>query len=213
MKIELIEYHGSDLLVCEAAWVSTNRIKTEASQTLIEFLMKNKHASPFEHCGATFVVEAPIFVFREWMRHRTQSFNELSGRYTEIPENFYKLPEGRPVKQAGSVANYTFETDEDFRVRINSYLSEAYEYSWDVYVTLLADGVAREVARMVLPVGIYSKMYVTSNLRNWLNFLVLRTAPEAMFEIRQLANQVEEELVKLFPLTMESWSTCGRLQL
>lgn len=231
MSVELVDSMGSDMSVVNAARVSFNQNGTklangnvvdangydlekmsERNAGLINFLMKNKHASPFEHCTASFLVTAPIIVVREWQRHRTQSYNEVSGRYTELQPKFYAPDLTRPLIQSGKPGAYKFDLPEDDVLYYETWreMRFSYQTNWDAYQTLLGKGVAKEVARGVLPLNIYTGWYATANLRNWVNFLALRAEEQAMWEIRQLAFQVEEKLHKLFPVTMETWVKNGR---
>lgn len=219
MHVELVDQMGDDLSVVRAARVSTGtdkRIEPEgAPEALIRFLMSNRHASPFEHVTATFRMEVPIFVAREWMRHRTQSFNEESGRYRELEPHFYQPSyEHRPVKQMGKPGAYDLRHGHhEQRKTVRKCTEQAYRMAWDEYCIMLEEGIAREVARMVLPVGIYTSFYATANLRNWFNFLALRTEGQAMFEIRQAAQMIEVELEKVAPISLACWQEYGRGQL
>jgi len=174
--------------------------------------MKNKHASPFEHCQVSLLITAPIFVAREWHRHRTQSYNEVSGRYTVLQPRFYAPDYDRPLIQTGKPGAYRFELPEDDAILLKLWSEFRFtcQTAWDTYQDLMEKGVAKEVARMVLPVNIYTGWYATANLRNWINFLALRAEEQAMFEIRQLAFQVEAVLQAHFPVTMETWVKNGR---
>ncbi len=210
LTVELIDSMGTDLTTVNAARVSLNKHSdemTEQDAGLVNYLMKNKHLSPFEHCTLSIRVTAPIFVAREWHRHRTQSFNEISGRYTELLPNFYAPDYDRPLIQTGKPGSYKFEIPEDDKLYINVWKEFRYtcQTAWDTYQNLLDQGVAREVARMVLPVNIYTGWYATANLRNWMGFLSLRTDPQAMHEIRVLALHGEKILSELFPIAMETW--------
>lgn len=205
---DLVDSWGSDARTVHAARVSTKGVDAtdEESVGLTRFLMANRHASPFEHSGASFIIEAPIFVAREWHRHRTQSYNETSGRYRVLPTEFYMPPLHRPIIQTGKPGAYTLEPGglqlvQDFRAECE----HAFDTAATAYKILIDEGVAREVARNVLPVATYTSWMATANLRNWLNFLSLRTTDQAQWEIRQLANQVEYELIKLFPITLDAW--------
>ena len=215
LKADLIDTMGSELSIVNAARVSFNETHQEMSERdegLIRFLMNNRHASPFEHCTATFRIEAPIFVAREWHRHRTQSYNEWSGRYSEMEPLFYAPDYDRPIIQKGKPGAYYFEVsqnDED-NIMLYSNLRYSYQAAWNTYEILLERGIAKEVARMSLPVSIYTSWYATANLRNWLNFLSLRAEEHALFEIRQLAFKVEEQLFKNFPISLENWDKAGR---
>ena len=170
--------------------------------------------SPFEHVQATFMVSAPVFVAREWHRHRTQSYNEMSSRYTILKPRFYAPDYDRPLRQVGKPGKYTFElgTDEDM-LKTWSRKRFVYQTCWDAYQDMLENGIAKEVARDVLPLGIYTEFYATANLRNWLNFLCLRTSPDALYEIRQAAGKIEEQLFKIVPTTMNLWDENNRQSL
>jgi len=214
MDVQLIEAMADDLHVVRAAKVSTEGSKsldTKASDKLIWYLMRNKHASPFEHSTFTFFIHAPIFVTREILRHRWSSFNEESGRYRELePDFYYPDDTDRPLQQVGKTGDYQFITAEHLRKETLEQIEDAYGAAWSAYELLLFRGVAKEVARMVLPLGIYSNIYVTVNARSLMNFLSLRTAPDAQWEIRQVASQMEEHFKQLMPMTYNSWVTNGR---
>lgn len=173
---------------------------------LLRYLWEHKHYSPFEMGGLTIEVQAPIFVFREWHRHRTQSYNELSARYTELPDLFYTPPIERLMagKQSqknkqGSEEGWSEETAKAFQIVIEN----ANKHARDRYEYLLGLGLAREIARIIVPVGQYSRMRASANLRNWLAFLTLRTHPTAQWEIRQYAEIVSEIVRERFPRTWE----------
>jgi thymidylate synthase (FAD) len=222
--VELVQHSGSDSMIAAAARVSTGKDLSSydslADAKLINYLVKHRHGSPFEHSSMTFRVSAPIFVFREFMRHRIGfSYNEISGRYKILEPNFYVYPEERPLIQSGSSAHPLLSKGDTSLTRsTNSELRLAYDFAWDSYKTLLADGVANEVARSVLPVGIYSEMYVTCNARSLMAFLSLRidasnsqfdTKPQ--WEIEQVAKHMEEIFVELFPSTWDAFNNNGRV--
>lgn len=173
---------------------------------LLRYLWKNNHATPFEMGGAVLEVQAPIFVFREWLRHRTQSYNEMSARYAPLPDLNYvptverlMLGGGHLTKQAaGTGATLTLELAEWFRAN----LEKSYKSAESLYQIALQDGTPKELARLILPVGRYSRLRASANLRNWLGFLTLRLAPQAQWEIRQYAQAVHEVLAPLFPRTI-----------
>jgi thymidylate synthase (FAD) len=177
-------------------------------EKLLKFLWDNKHATPFEMAGMTIEVQAPIFVFREWHRHRTQSYNEMSARYTPLPDVNY-LPSverlmlnSKTNKQAGTIKGaeeLTEEGAEEFRKS----LEYTYQHAEQVYQSALQKGVPKELARVHLPVGRYSRMRASANLRNWLAFLTLRMAPGAQYEIRQYANAVGQLVEERFPRVWE----------
>ncbi len=158
--------------------------------------------------GATFEIQAPIFVFREWHRHRTQSYNELSARYTPIPDvNYVPSVErllmggGHLTKQAGTIAGAATLTQLDAE-RYRASLELIYETLEEAYQGGLRAGVPKELARLIVPVGRYSRMRASANLRNWLGFLTLRMDKAAQWEIRQYANAVHDVLVERFPRTL-----------
>lgn len=206
----LVQFMGDDLMVVNAARVSVgghSDVLDAKDIGLINYLAKSGHTSPFEHNSITFLIDAPIFVAREWMRHRTQSYNETSGRYHKLEPRFYVPGEDRPLVQQGKPGEYTFikGNSTDYAVAISAQLP-VYRMAYQAYDTQLSMGVAKEVARMCLPVSTYTQWYATANLLNWLRFLKLRTADNAMWEIRQLALQVEDALRKLFPHSMNVWA-------
>lgn len=221
--VSLVEAMGNDQLICRAARVSM--LGTASSGTyetfgLINFLMKNRHGSPFEHGAFTFLISAPIFVWREFMRHRIGwSYNEQSGRYMELEGVFYSPPEDRPLIQQGKPGAYEFVTGApQDNWATQEELQEAYRVAWHSYRTLLNRGIAKEVARMCLPVATYSSAYVTCNPRSLMSFLSLRTKhPDSKFpsfpqwEINQVANKLEEHFKKEFPLTWKAFHENGRV--
>lgn len=218
ISVSLIDSMGSDDSVVHAARVSIvgSRAETEGGERkgLLNFLMSNRHASPFEHVVATFMIQCPIFVVREWHRHRTQSYNEMSGRYTVLRPKFYIPEVDRPLVQVGKPGAYRFEVGsfEDWQ-SVKNTLEGSYQQSWNAYSGMLNAGIAKEVARDCLPVGIYTDFYATANLRNWMGFLSLRTSPDALYEIRQAAGKVETHLHKMFPTIMNLWDENGRQSL
>lgn len=205
--VELVKHNATDEDVAFAAWVSNfasearNR-DTSRIEGLINFLYKNRHMSPFEHGSFTFFVDTPIFVAREFMRHRTFSYNETSGRYKELEPRFYLAPDDRPLVQAGKIGAYTFVAGNDFQVRAKNYFTKkAYGLSWRMYKAMLRVGIAKEVARNVLPVGIMTQFYATANPRNIMQFLLLRNDKHALKEIRDVAVEIEAEFARAMPLT------------
>lgn len=207
--VELIEPWGSDERIIESARMSTNKgfQGWETDAKLLKYLYEHHHMTPFEMCGLTVEVQAPIFVFREWHRHRTQSYNELSARYTELPDLFY-VPDLERVKNGmqsktnkqGSEAGILTDAKAHY---LQNLIREANSRSRSDYELLLKNGVAREIARVVIPVSQYSRMRASANLRNWLAFLTLRMDPAAQWEIRQYANEVGRLIEAAFPRTWE----------
>ena len=199
---------ADDLSVVNAARVSFNKHHQEMEEgddKLIGFLLKNRHGTPFEQNFFRFRVKAPIFVFREWHRHRIGiSINEWSARYSELKEEFY-IPELENVRgQVGKPGNYTYEqaavgTATYFRY----HLFEQSRAAFREYKMAIEMGIAKEQARFFLPVNIYSEMYWSCNARSLMNFLSLRNAPKAMWEIRQYAAQLENIFKEIMPITWQ----------
>lgn len=203
--VRLDAAEATDLSVVNGARVSFLQMKEELDskdEGLIRFLMREKHASPFEHNLFRFHIRCPIAVAREWMRHRWSSFNEHSLRYSEAIEDFY-VPEAEQVRsQVGKPGAYHFETvDADTAVQVQEMLRKQYESAWTSYKELLDLGVAKELARFVLPVGLYTEFYWTVNARALMNFISLRNAEAAMWEIRQYGEAVEQFFAAQMPVT------------
>lgn len=223
MTVELVDSMGNDDAIIRAMLVSTQGEKArdaEATAGRIDFLMRNRHGTPFEHGAMTFYMEMPIFVFREFHRHRIGfSYNEMSGRYKELPPTFYVPGAGRNLVQVGKPGHYEFVPGDNDQVQLTQQeLSAAYATSYDWYQTLLRQGIAKEVARMCLPVAIYSAQFATCNPRSLMAFLSLRTrAANSVFpsfpmrEIEMVAEQMEAYFAGLFPLTYESFCKNGRV--
>jgi thymidylate synthase (FAD) len=213
---------ASDSAVVMAARVSTGgrpSDEIEKDKGLINYLMRDRHGSPFEHNAFTFYVEAPIFVFREFMRHRIASYNEESGRYKELAPVFYVPNAERKLVQQGKPGAYEFVdgTWEQANSAVEAMVDSA-EHAYAEYKWMLDKGIAREVARMCLPVNIYSSMYVTMNARSLMNFLSLRTTREGTHfpsfpqrEIEMCAEKMEEFFAEKMPITYESFENNGRV--
>jgi thymidylate synthase (FAD) len=211
--LELIEAWGSDERIIEAARMSTNKgflgwtfeDGTERDAKLLRYLWNNKHSTPFEMAGMTVEVQAPLFVVREWHRHRTQSYNEMSARYTPLPDINYlptreRIIEGAKAglnKQAVGIQPLLTEAIEDWQEAILT----AYTALENTYQTGLELGIPKELARIIIPVGRYTRMRASANLRNWLSFLTLRMASNAQWEIRQYANGIFKIVEEQFPRT------------
>jgi thymidylate synthase (FAD) len=227
VTVELVKSSASDADVIWAARVSTageqsmDEIGQDPAKSagLINYLARERHGSPFEHTSMTFFVSAPIFVFREFMRHRIASYNEESGRYRELNPVFYVPDEDRKLIQIGKTGAYTFVdgTPEQFSVSVEA-MKKAYIVAYEQYKIMLDQGIAREVARVVLPVGLYSSMYVTMNARALMNFLSLRTSREGSHfpsypqrEIEMVAEKMEAEFARLMPLTYGAFEKSGRI--
>lgn len=180
---------------------------------LINFLMKNGHGSPFESVALRFDVKAPIFVFREWHRHRAgHGYNEWSGRYSQIDPEFY-VPQRDYIRaQVGKPGAYTFERveDDDHATHVQDKLSDAQWDSYATYQSMLDAGIAKEVARVVLPVGTYSRMKWYCNLRSAMHFLSLRNSEHAQREIRDYAIAAEGLINQVCPISMAAFVEHGR---
>jgi len=185
---------------------------TDADKGLINFLMRERHGTPFEHNAFRFHVKCPVFVAREWFRHRIGSFNEFSARYSEAPNQFY-LPDLSMVRtQKGKPGAYVFE-QADMEVSMNAleHMRKAYEDAYTAYASMIRDGVAKELARTVLPVGMYTQFYWTVNARSIMNFCSLRSASTAQFEIREYSFAIEKIFAGIMPITFNSWIDNGRV--
>lgn len=226
MTVKLVRSMASDDMVVQAAQVSAKGENNPDTVPLrlIQALMKGKHGSPFEHNAFTFFVEAPLFVFREWQRHRIGSFNEMSGRYTELPPKFYIPGDDRKMYNAGTKMKPNFVAEMPGVVSASSEfrddLIRCSETAWESYQYNLRTGIANEVARMVLPLNIYSQMYWTINARSLMNFLSLRGTqddrPEEIRsypqrEIQMAAEQIEVLFDMAMPATYHAFVENGRV--
>jgi thymidylate synthase (FAD) len=179
---------------------------------LISFLMRERHGTPFEHNAFRFHVKCPLFVAREWFRHRIGSYNEFSARYSEVPNEFF-VPAASTIRtQVGKPGAYTFEpVDEVLAASAVEMISVVNDKAYETYAHLVGQGVAKEVARMVLPVSMYTQFYWTVNARSLMNFLSLRTDQNAQLEIRQYADEVEVFFQEQMPATWSAWVECGKV--
>lgn len=227
VTVELVKSSASDADVIWAARVSTageqsiDSLKDdpEKSAGLINYLARERHGSPFEHTSFTFFISAPIFVFREFMRHRIASYNEESGRYRELKPVFYIPNRSRKLIQVGKTGHYTFEegTQEQYDLMVSE-MKKAYTAAYDAYQKMLEAGIAREVARATLPVATYSSMYVTMNARALMNFLSLRTTAEGSHfpsypqrEIEMVGEKMEAFFAEKMPLVHAAFNKSGRV--
>ncbi|AXQ61110.1 ThyX-like thymidylate synthase [Streptomyces phage Hank144] len=226
VTVELVKSNASDSDVATAARVSTvggsheRAVDLERDAGLINFLVRDRHGSPFEHNSFTFYVEAPIFVAREHFRHRAGwSYNEESGRYKELQPVFYRPGKGRKLMQVGRPGAYEFKHGTDYQRGLVEYvLTGSYTDAYEDYRSLLKEGIAKEVARMILPVGIFTSYYATCNARSLMHFLSLRTTdPTSTFpsfpqhEIELVADRMEMAFAKAMPITHEAFQRNGRV--
>lgn len=235
-KITLLNHMGGDLSVVAAARVSNGESYEEASHgtdkdaRLINYLAKHRHGTPFEHSTFQFYVKAPLFVRSEWHRHRMASYNEISGRYVEYEAEFY-IPDlirvGGTTNKQGSVTPdqqwlndwvaaspsismwEDFETIEDWNAQMKLWMQLQCEAAFNMYQNFLKHGVAKEVARMILPANLYTQFYMTVNARGLMNFLSLRAAPDAQWEIQQYAYAMKDMFKDKMPLTYAAWEGNG----
>lgn len=210
MTVKLVQHLGDETMIMNAAKISTlagasfdESAEQKDPARFVKWLMREKHGSPFEHNLLTFYLEVPIFVSRQIVKYRHTSLNEVSGRYSVLEGTFYVPDDYRPLVQIGKTGDYQFEQGTDYQ-RETTWLAtrNAALMCWDQYQLMLEDGIAKEVARMVLPVNTYSQMVVTANLRTWLHFVAQRAseAPShGQYEIAMVADQVGLYIQELFP--------------
>lgn len=212
MRVTYIDHMGDDMRIARAARVSVDNDDLDRPhEGLVGRLWADQHTSTFEHCTLTVMVEVPIFVAREWMRHRTFAYNEVSARYSEVRPVFYVPGEDRPLVQVGKAMDYRREAGGGEQRRITrSPHKRAAEQAWFDYQVMIGSGIAREVARNVLPVSLYTRFYATANLRNWLHFLALRTYPTALWEIRDAAYRVEAIIAEHWPVAYRAFTEAPR---
>lgn len=208
--VRLVDSMGNDLSVVRSARVSYDaewRAGEDEGKDakLINYLMRNRHTSPFESVTFTFEVKAPIFVFRQWHRHRTWSFNEISARYAELPEEFYVPHKSKITEQ--SVNNKQQRTDEEIECAglCSVIIRQLCEESFKTYRDLIDMGCPRELARGVLPVNTYSKMFATIDLHNLLGFIRLRDHSHAQYEIQVYAQAMLELIRDIVPVSVAAF--------
>lgn len=217
--VQLEDGFPSDEEILGLAWKDVEA-RTKRATGLINYLMREKHGTPFEQNSMTFYVKAPIFVFREFHRHRVGfSYNEMSGRYTKLIPEFWVPSADRPLVNVGTSAKPEMAPGsvEQWTRQVER-MSKVYDVAWEAYEEAIEDGVANEVARAVLPVGIYSQMYVTMNLRSAFNFISLRThestaahVSRPQREIEDVARLIENEIATLFPVAYAKYNEHGRV--
>jgi thymidylate synthase (FAD) len=217
--VRLVDYMGNDLSIVRAARVSYDadwRVGDETNpsdEKLIQYLIRNRHTSPFESVVFTFEIKCPIFIARQWHRHRTWSYNEVSARYTELPREYY-LPKPEHIgvqskdnKQARDMIHVQDIGPLD-EIAASKYLIKDHcEEAFKIYKALLLRGVPRELARTVLPLSTYTRYFGTVNLHNLLHFLSLRLHPHAQYEIRVYAEAILDIISHIVPVTMDAWKS------
>jgi thymidylate synthase (FAD) len=207
-KIKLLDFMGSDNDIVDAARVSyTNGVtKRRSNGTLLSYLIKHRHTSPFEHCYLKFFVECDLATRNQWVRHRTLSYNEESRRYSDVAEGDYYVPPVKRLNRQDKVnrqASTAEEVDQADEVQEDMFF--ALHKATQTYLDLLKRGLAREVARGVLPQNTKTRFYVSGNLHNWLHFCNLRSKQDAQVEIREFSIEIERFIEELFPETYALW--------
>lgn len=219
--VRLDGYMADDMSVVNSARVSFAQHSSELhadisgkDKGLIGFLMRERHGTPFEHNAFRFHVKCPVFVAREWFRHRIGSFNEFSARYSEVPDDFH-IPKLEHIRtQVGKPGAYKFEILDESDIRSSTAIEAIKSNniaSYAIYKELIDSGVAKEVARMVLPVSMFTQFYWTVNARALMNFLSLRTDINAQLEIREYAAAIEELFKEVMPITYQAWIDNGKV--
>ena len=210
--VRLVDHMGSDLSVVRSARVSYNADWREgdaqddkSDAKLLRYLWKNKHTSPFEAASFTFEVKAPIFVFRQWHRHRTWSYNEVSARYTTLDEGYYLPDENQITTQSASNKQMRTDTIHQKAASIRSYIEESCESSLAEYLRLIHEGCPRELARSVLPVATYSRMFASVDLHNLFHFLKLRMHSHSQYEIRVYAEAMLKLIEPIVPVCVQAF--------
>jgi len=207
--VELLSVMGTDQTAVDSARISTggfNKTPSEKDIQLLNYLMANEHATPFEQIEYRFRVKAPIFVFREWHRHRTAHINEESGRYKELKREYY-IPSVFRLQSTNNKQSSYGKLDSDIEKFLIKSYTKSCEDSFDRYNTFLRSGMAREQARMLLPLSTYSSMVWKCDLRNLIHFLSLRMSDDAQWEIRQYANVIAEMVKQQTP---KIWNAAER---
>ena len=212
--VALIDGYGDDTSVVNAARVSFGKKVTKISdkeERLIRFLLEHEHGSPLEHNSLTFLVKCPLFVARQWHRHRIGiSINEISGRYTEMKEEFYVPKNFRQQSQSNRQASVEGSFSETEQEKLTGIFEESIKKSYEAYQELLELGVAREQARAVLPLSLYTQYYWTCNLRSLFHFVRLRDHNDAQHEMRQYASSMLDQAREFFPVCVKVWEELGR---
>ncbi len=214
--VRYIDHMGDDKRILEAARISYKSPSKgdEADKKLLNYLWRNKHTSPFEMVKLTLNIKMPIFVMRQYVRHRMQNLNEVSARYTELPNEFYIPKEWRrqDIKnKQGSISDDSWNpvidlpSSNGYKCDATSYVTGVSQAAYEAYQTLLNAGIAREMARMVLPVNIYTEIYACWDLKNLLHFISLRDDSHAQAEIQEYGRAIKRICVALFPWTMEAY--------
>lgn len=208
LKVSYVDHMGTDLTVVNAARVSFNKTSeefTDKDKKLVNYLAEHEHMSPFEHCTVTVMIECPLYIRSQIHRHRTFAYNEVSRRYTSENLEFY-VPTSDDIRKQSKSNRQASDgsLQEDIAVEAQMKMIDLHNKALEAYYALLDLGVCREQARGVLPQNLMTKFYMTGNLRNLVHFINLRTHDGAQKEVRDLANQLKEILVGLYPNAMSA---------
>lgn len=207
-EIELVDIAGSDLSVCNAARVSYGKRKIELDEAdikLIKYLIKHNHVSVLEHNLMTFRVKLPKPIAVQWMRHQSQKFNEISGRYVEFKDEFYTPDNFRKQHASSKQASVEAEWSEAELLDINTVYKESINSAYNSYKFLLDKGVAKEQARMILPFGFMTEIYASMNLRSFMHWYIARVDPHAQWEIQQFAKAALQLVEPHFKHSIEAF--------
>lgn len=212
VKVELLDSMGDEQSIVRAARVSTKGSDAELEEAagLVKFLVREGHTTPLESCVLTFRIECPLFVQNQLVKHRITSINAHSGRYSEMKPEFYVPDSSRPVVQVGKTGDYEFVGTAKTSKAARGILEDASDYAWERYKYALDQGIAKEVARLVLPQNIYSSLVLTANLHSLLNIVRLRTdryGSKPQHEIALLGEAIRDVLVGKFPNVMEAYES------
>lgn len=207
--VRLVDHMGSDAAIVQAARVSYGEgtKKVSEDRALIRYLMRQGHTSPFEMVEFKFHVKLPIFVARQWIRHRTANVNEYSGRYSVMKQEFY-LPEAKDVRFQSTVnkqGRAEEEVPDELKQRFIEFLQKTHAASYEEYQRLIDEGLARELARIGLPLSLYTEWYWKIDLHNLFHFLRLRLDPHAQHEIRQYAKIMADMVKIVCPLAYKAF--------
>lgn len=198
--VKLLDVMGSDQDIVDAARISYDRQGDVKDRALIRYLMRHRHTSPFEMGVLKFEVKMPIFVARQWVRHRTASMNEVSARYTELPNEMF-IPEVFSVQSTDNKQGRGVDEGADYDYEV----AQLHDTAYSLYERMLSEGVSREIARGVLPLNIYTKFVWKMDLHNLMHFLNLRLDPHAQKEIRDYAQVIEDMVAINFPISHEAF--------
>jgi len=206
--VRYIDHFGSDKRIVETARISYKSPSKgdDQDKRLLHYLYRNRHTSPFEACNITFNIKMPIFCMRQFVRHRTMRLNEWSGRYSELAEEFYTPKIWRVQDTKNKQGSFAADMSDEWNKENTRIAAESFGQSYEAYQALLTRGVAKEMARIVLPVSLFTEIYVNVDVHNLMHFLNLRQDGHAQSEIREIADGMAEIAEQLFPWTFEARS-------